>query len=209
MNIFPDYPVPSPTCPETEPQRPGPLRNGNPRGNPNAAPRCGAKTRQGCPCRGPAMANGRCRMHGGKSTGPRTAAGRARVAAAQTIHGEFTAEGRDFRLRCATILARGKKLRDVVTQALAEPARAPSSSGSKPPLGEPAETGAPARPDRASRRKNPVQPETQSATPRRRDLLEGPRSSRSESRGSDPAPTHPGGPARLGLRFPAEEPCAP
>jgi len=31
--------------------------------------RCGAKTRTGTPCRSPAMPNGRCRMHGGKSTG--------------------------------------------------------------------------------------------------------------------------------------------
>ena len=31
--------------------------------------RCGAKTRKGTPCRSPAMPNGRCRMHGGKSTG--------------------------------------------------------------------------------------------------------------------------------------------
>lgn len=30
---------------------------------------CGAKTRSGKPCRNRAMANGRCRMHGGKSTG--------------------------------------------------------------------------------------------------------------------------------------------
>ncbi len=33
------------------------------------SPRCGAKTRKGTPCKSPAMANGRCRMHGGKSTG--------------------------------------------------------------------------------------------------------------------------------------------
>jgi len=31
---------------------------------------CGAKTRAGTPCKNGAMANGRCRMHGGKSTGP-------------------------------------------------------------------------------------------------------------------------------------------
>jgi uncharacterized protein YjcR len=31
--------------------------------------RCGAKTRAGMPCRSPAMPNGRCRMHGGKSPG--------------------------------------------------------------------------------------------------------------------------------------------
>ena len=33
------------------------------------SPRCGAKTRRGSPCRSPAMRNGRCRMHGGKSPG--------------------------------------------------------------------------------------------------------------------------------------------
>ena len=33
------------------------------------SPRCGAKTRSGSPCRSPAMANGRCRMHGGPSPG--------------------------------------------------------------------------------------------------------------------------------------------
>ena len=32
------------------------------------APRCGAITRQGSPCRAPAMANGRCWMHGGTRT---------------------------------------------------------------------------------------------------------------------------------------------
>jgi len=32
--------------------------------------RCGAKTRSGKPCKNWAMKNGRCRMHGGKSTGP-------------------------------------------------------------------------------------------------------------------------------------------
>ncbi len=31
--------------------------------------RCGARTRQGGSCQSPAMLNGRCRMHGGKSPG--------------------------------------------------------------------------------------------------------------------------------------------
>ena len=31
------------------------------------APRCAAKTRSAKPCQSPAMANGRCRMHGGTS----------------------------------------------------------------------------------------------------------------------------------------------
>ncbi|MBT7950021.1 MAG: hypothetical protein HN764_00205 [Gammaproteobacteria bacterium] len=34
-------------------------------------PRCGAKTRPGHPCGHYAMKNGRCRYHGGKSTGAR------------------------------------------------------------------------------------------------------------------------------------------
>jgi hypothetical protein len=47
----------------------GRLRNGNPGGDPSKAPRCGAKTRGGSVCRQPAMKNGRCRLHGGKSPG--------------------------------------------------------------------------------------------------------------------------------------------
>src|SRR5436190_14528130 len=35
----------------------------------NDAPRCGARCRSGLSCRGPAMKNGRCRMHGGASPG--------------------------------------------------------------------------------------------------------------------------------------------
>lgn len=38
---------------------------------PHASKLCGAKTRSGEPCKNYAMANGRCRMHGGKSTGPK------------------------------------------------------------------------------------------------------------------------------------------
>src|SRR5699024_7930616 len=36
---------------------------------PHVRNRCGAKTRAGTPCKNGAMANGRCRLHGGKSTG--------------------------------------------------------------------------------------------------------------------------------------------
>jgi hypothetical protein len=70
----------------------GTLRHGNPSGDFLAAPRCGARTRAGCPCRQPAMANGRCRLHGGKSTGARTAAGLARVRANRLVRGARTAE---------------------------------------------------------------------------------------------------------------------
>jgi hypothetical protein len=37
----------------------------NPMRSAMQAPRCGARTRAGRPCRGPATAKGRCRMHGG------------------------------------------------------------------------------------------------------------------------------------------------
>ena len=58
----------------------------------NAAPRCGAKTRRGTPCRGSAMRNGRCRMHGGKSTGPRTPEGLERSRRANWKHGRRSVE---------------------------------------------------------------------------------------------------------------------
>ena len=53
--------------------------------------RCGAKTRQGLPCKRPAnKRNGRCRLHGGASSGPRTEQGRAKIAAANTTTGQHT-----------------------------------------------------------------------------------------------------------------------
>lgn len=45
---------------------------------------CGAKTRAGHPCRRKATGRGgRCSLHGGKSTGPRSIWGRERIASAQ------------------------------------------------------------------------------------------------------------------------------
>ena len=79
---------------ESEPhaRRKGWLKNGNPPGDLSNAPRCGAKTRKGTPCRAPAMKNGRCRMHGGKSTGPRTPEGLERSRKANWKHGRYSAE---------------------------------------------------------------------------------------------------------------------
>ena len=57
--------------------------------------RCGARTRAGCPCAGPAMPNGRCRLHGGKSTGPRTPEGLERSRRARLKHGQRSAEVRE------------------------------------------------------------------------------------------------------------------
>jgi hypothetical protein len=91
--------------------RTGPLRNGNPRGNPNNAPRCGAKNRAGCACRAPAMRGKlRCRMHGGGSTGPRTAEGLTRLRAARTTHGLYTGES-GIKLRHWITFARRSRIR--------------------------------------------------------------------------------------------------
>ena len=55
--------------------------------------RCGAKTRAGGACQNPAIkGRGRCKLHGGKSTGPRTEEGKARSIAAHTKHGRRSRE---------------------------------------------------------------------------------------------------------------------
>jgi hypothetical protein len=59
----------------------------------NSAPRCGAKKRgKGTPCGSPAMANGRCRLHGGLSTGPKTKEGIENIRKAHWKHGQRSAE---------------------------------------------------------------------------------------------------------------------
>ncbi len=59
-------------------------------------PRCGARTRQGGACGHFAMKNGRCRYHGGKSTGPRKPI---------IKHGFYTKELDEFRRIVAQILS--------------------------------------------------------------------------------------------------------
>ena len=71
-------------------RRLGWLKNGNPPGDFTKAQRCGAKNRRGTPCRCPAMPNGRCRLHGGLSTGPTTAQGIERIRQAVTKHGRYS-----------------------------------------------------------------------------------------------------------------------
>lgn len=80
------------------PKRRGRLNNGNAGGDPDSAPRCGAKTRGGTPCRQAAMRGRlRCRMHGGASTGPRTVEGMERMRASKVTHGLRTREMRELR----------------------------------------------------------------------------------------------------------------
>jgi hypothetical protein len=132
----------------------GRLRNDNPSGDYMKAPRCGAKTRAGgCACRQPAMANGRCRFHGGKSTGARTAAGRARCARARRTHGFYSADTVALRREAQTRLRRN---RDLLATLRGRPAghgvlRSKSSSCvgarcARPPSSPTGSTPGPARP---------------------------------------------------------------
>ncbi len=71
----------------------GRLKNGNPPFDLATVRRCGARRkRDGMPCRCPAMKNGRCARHGGKSTGPRTLEGLARAATANWKGGYYSRE---------------------------------------------------------------------------------------------------------------------
>ena len=63
----------------------------------NALPRCGARRRDGQRCRGAAMPNGRCRIHGGKSTGPRTPEGLERSRRCNWKHGYYSAKAKQVR----------------------------------------------------------------------------------------------------------------
>ena len=71
--------------------------------------RCGAKTRKGTSCQRPAnKRNGRCRVHGGASTGPRTEEGRARISEANLRHGRYTKDKLEKRRENA---AKGREIR--------------------------------------------------------------------------------------------------
>lgn len=67
------------------------------------AKRCGAKTRQGTPCRSPAMPNGRCRMHGGKSTGAPKGNRNA------WKHGHYSTEAIETRRRLRELIRMGRE----------------------------------------------------------------------------------------------------
>ena len=71
-----------------------------------AAARCGARTRSAAPCKSPAMPNGRCRMHGGRSPGAPSG-----PANGMWKHGLRSAEVIERRSRG---VARGRALRDEI-----------------------------------------------------------------------------------------------
>ena len=73
-----------------------------------AAPRCGAWTRRGTPCRSPAMANGRCRMHGGKLPGAPHGNRHA------WKHGAYTREAIERRREVAELVRSMRRAMDVL-----------------------------------------------------------------------------------------------
>jgi hypothetical protein len=83
-------------------------------GGTRTAPCCGARTRNGTPCRVAAMKNGRCRMHGGRSTGPRTPEGLERMRAAKTKHGFRSAAAAKARALIREIRAGAKRLDELI-----------------------------------------------------------------------------------------------
>ena len=73
--------------------------------------RCGAKTRAGGVCQNPAIGGrNRCKLHGGRSTGPKTEAGKARVIA---VHWK---DGRRSRARVARVKEINAELRRITNQ---------------------------------------------------------------------------------------------
>ena len=77
--------------------------------------RCLAKTRRATLCQKPAIkGRGRCQLHGGKSTGPRTPEGKARSIAAHTKHGR----------RSKAYIEQGKAIRKELKQIILECQRA-------------------------------------------------------------------------------------
>ena len=68
--------------------------------------RCGARTRKGSPCQAPAMPNGRCRMHGGKSRGAPKGNRNA------LKHGRYTADAIANRRKIAALVREIERLVD-------------------------------------------------------------------------------------------------
>jgi glucans biosynthesis protein len=125
------------------PPRRGWLRHGNRPGDYAKAPRCGARTRSGGCCGQPAMRNGRCRMHGGLSTGPRTPEGLDRARRARWKHGYASAETRALRrlvaATCRDLAASVRLARSEIRRRCASSGRlrtaGPSSGGVVSSLG--------------------------------------------------------------------------
>ncbi len=95
---------------------------GGPIENCHNAPRCGAARKyDGQPCRRAALRRRkRCALHGGRSTGPTSAAGLERCRQAATIHGYYSEQQRDERKRARQSLRRMRRMLALVSKDPAE-----------------------------------------------------------------------------------------
>lgn len=113
----------------------GKLQNHNQPASPEimlASPRCLAITRSGRPCRAPGVRDrrtrryGRCRMHGGSSTGPRTPEGLERARMANWRHGGRSREVVERRRTVAALRRCNVRLLKLVKR-LERPRRQPTN----------------------------------------------------------------------------------
>lgn len=66
--------------------------------------KCEAQTRRGTLCQRPGnKINGRCKLHGGRSSGPKTEAGLAQLAGSKITHGRFIKAEREKAKRRAEV----------------------------------------------------------------------------------------------------------
>lgn len=87
------------------------LKNGNPVCDLAALPKCTATAKSTrSRCRQPAMKNGKCRFHGGKSTGARTREGIERIRKASWKHGRRSAAAKEERRMLAKLLRESRAL---------------------------------------------------------------------------------------------------
>ena len=96
--------------------------------------RCSAKSkRSGEQCKKPAL-RGKvvCDFHGGRSTGPKTEAGKDRIAAAHTVHGRETREQRAERSAASARISRLEDAMHVLKMTTAPRSRGRKAAGYRP-----------------------------------------------------------------------------
>jgi hypothetical protein len=98
--------------------------------------RCTAMSkRSGEQCKKPALKSSRtqkCDFHGGRSTGPKTADGKARIAAAHTVHGRETQEKRAERSAASARISRLEDAMHVLKMTTAPRSRGRKAAGYRP-----------------------------------------------------------------------------
>ena len=91
--------------------------------------------RSGEQCKKPALKVSRtqkCEFHGGRSTGPKTQAGKARIAAAHTVHGRETREQRAERSAASARISQLEDAMQVLKMTTAPRTRGRKATGYTP-----------------------------------------------------------------------------